>query len=130
MKRQNGLDCTMTYCTVLSASTNWIFCIFWVKIEGLINCSTSISQCRCLSHKSAFLPAAGLIFVYQNQYHKAPKYLANCFHEGGHLNPILHTTWLDNHALTLKINSAKYHFHEKSRFLLTFLKFCCESRKI
>ncbi len=44
-------------------------------------------------------------------------------------NPILHTAWLDNHALTLKSNSAKYYFHEKSRFLYTFLKFCCESRK-
>ncbi len=32
------------------------------------------------------------------------------------LNPILHTAWLDNHALTLKRNSAKYYFHEKSRF--------------
>ncbi len=46
------------------------------------------------------------------------------------LNPILHTAWLDNHALTLKSNNAKYYFHEKSRFLHTFLKFCCESRKI
>jgi hypothetical protein len=27
-------------------------------------------------------------------------------------------------------NSAKYYFHEKSRFLHTFLKFYCESRKI
>jgi hypothetical protein len=45
-------------------------------------------------------------------------------------NPILHTAWLDNHALTLKSNSAKYYFQEKSRFLHTFLKFCCESRKI
>jgi hypothetical protein len=32
------------------------------------------------------------------------------------LNPILHTAWLDNHALTLKSNSVKYYFHEKSRF--------------
>jgi hypothetical protein len=45
------------------------------------------------------------------------------------VNPILHTAWLDNHALTLKSSSAKY-FYEKSRFLHTFLKFCCESRKI
>jgi hypothetical protein len=45
-------------------------------------------------------------------------------------NPTLHTAWLDNHALTLKSNSAKYFFHEKSRFLHTFLKFYCESRKI
>jgi hypothetical protein len=45
-------------------------------------------------------------------------------------NPILHTARLDNHALTLKSNSAKYYFHEKFRFLHTFLKFCCESRKI
>jgi hypothetical protein len=46
------------------------------------------------------------------------------------INPILHTAWLDNHALTLKISSAKYYFYEKYRFLHTFLKFCCESRKI
>jgi hypothetical protein len=46
------------------------------------------------------------------------------------INPILHTAWLDNHALTLKSNSAKLYFHEKSRFLHTFLKFSCESRKI
>jgi hypothetical protein len=45
-------------------------------------------------------------------------------------NPILHTAWLDNHALTLKRISAKYYFHGKSRFLHTFLNFCCESRKI
>jgi hypothetical protein len=30
-------------------------------------------------------------------------------------NPILHTTWLDNHAPTLKIN-AKYYYMEKSGF--------------
>ncbi len=48
----------------------------------------------------------------------------------GYINPILHTAWLDNHALTSKRNSAKYYYHEKSRFLYTFLKFCCESRKI
>ncbi len=47
-----------------------------------------------------------------------------------YINPILHTVWLDNHALTLKSNSTKYYFYEKSRFLHTFLKFCCESRKI
>jgi hypothetical protein len=46
------------------------------------------------------------------------------------VSPILHTAWLDNHALTLKRNSAKYYFHKKSKFLHTFLKFCCESRKI
>ncbi len=36
-------------------------------------------------------------------------------------NPILHTALLDNHALTLKSNFAKYYFYEKSRFLHTFL---------
>ncbi len=46
------------------------------------------------------------------------------------LNPILHTAWLNNHALTLKSNTAKYYFGEKSSFLHTFLNFCCESRKI
>ncbi len=45
------------------------------------------------------------------------------------LNPILHTAWLDNHALTFKRNTAKYYFHQKSRFLLTFVIFCYESRK-
>jgi hypothetical protein len=34
----------------------------------------------------------------------------------GGFNPILHTAWLENHALTLKSNSAKYYFYEKSRF--------------
>ncbi len=47
-----------------------------------------------------------------------------------HAYPILHTEWLDNQELTFKSNSAKYYFLEKSRFLHTFLKFCCESRKI
>ena len=46
------------------------------------------------------------------------------------INPILHTAWLESHALTLKINTAKYYFCEKSSFLHTFLKFCPESRKI
>jgi hypothetical protein len=46
------------------------------------------------------------------------------------LNPILHTAWLNNHALTLKSNTAKYYFGEKSSFLHTFLKICGESRKI
>jgi hypothetical protein len=45
-------------------------------------------------------------------------------------NPILHTAWLDNHALTLKINTVKYYFGENSSFLHTFLNFCLESRKI
>jgi hypothetical protein len=45
-------------------------------------------------------------------------------------NPILHTAWLNNHALTLKRNTEKYYFGEKSSFLHTFLKICCESRKI
>jgi hypothetical protein len=46
------------------------------------------------------------------------------------LNPILHTSWLNNHALTLKRNTAKYYFGEKSSFLHTFLKIFCESWKI
>ncbi len=46
------------------------------------------------------------------------------------VTPILHSAWLNNHALTLKSNTAKYYFGEKSSFLHTFLKFCCESRKI
>ncbi len=45
-------------------------------------------------------------------------------------NPILHTVWLDNHALILKRNTEINYFVEKSRFLHTFLRFCCESRKI
>jgi hypothetical protein len=44
----------------------------------------------------------------------------------GFFNPILHTAWLNIHALTLKRNTAKYYFGEKSSFLHTFLKFCCE----
>ncbi len=47
------------------------------------------------------------------------------------INPILYTAWLDNHALTLESNTAKFNFGEKSSSLLhTFLKFCCEPRKI
>jgi hypothetical protein len=45
------------------------------------------------------------------------------------INPILHTAWLNNHALTLKRNTAKYYFDEKSSFLHTFLKNCCELRE-
>jgi hypothetical protein len=62
-----------------------------------------------------------LVLIYNLQ-----KFLENVLQ----LNLILHTAWLDNHALTLKSDSAKYYLHEKSRFLHTFLKFCCESRKI
>ncbi len=36
-----------------------------------------------------------------------------------YLKPILHTTWLNNHALTLKINTPKHYFGEKSSFLHT-----------
>ncbi len=46
------------------------------------------------------------------------------------LNRILHTAWLESHALTLKNNTAKYYFGEKSSFLHTFLKFSSESRTI
>jgi hypothetical protein len=46
------------------------------------------------------------------------------------VNAILHTAWLNNHAQTLKRNTAKYYFGEKSSFLHTFLKSCCASRKI
>ncbi len=45
-------------------------------------------------------------------------------------NPILHTAWLESHALTVKNNTAKYYFGEKSSFLHTFLKFSHESRTI
>ncbi len=37
---------------------------------------------------------------------------------------------LDKHALTLKSNTAKYYYGEKSSFLPTFLKYRPESRKI
>jgi hypothetical protein len=47
-----------------------------------------------------------------------------------YINPILHTAWLESHALTLKNNTAKYYFGEKSSFLHTFLKFSLESRTI
>ncbi len=36
------------------------------------------------------------------------------------INPILHTVWLNNHALTLKRNTAKYYFGEKSSFCIPF----------
>jgi hypothetical protein len=41
--------------------------------------------------------------------------------EHSHFSPILHTAWLNNHALTLKRNTAKYYFGEKSSFWHTFL---------
>jgi hypothetical protein len=60
--------------------------------------------------------AKGIPLSYTSSYH--------------HLNPILHTAWLDNHALTLKRNTAKYNFFEKSSYLHTFVENFCESRKI
>ncbi len=45
-----------------------------------------------------------------------------------YFNPILHTAWLDNHALTLKRNTAKYYFGEKFSFLHTILKFKSSSK--
>jgi hypothetical protein len=45
-------------------------------------------------------------------------------------NPILHTAWLESHALTLKNNTVKHYFGEKSSFLHTFQKFSAESRTI
>jgi hypothetical protein len=33
-------------------------------------------------------------------------------------NPLLHIAWLDNHTLTLKRNTAKYYFGEKSIFCI------------
>jgi hypothetical protein len=33
-------------------------------------------------------------------------------------NPILHTAWLNNHALTLKRNTAKYYFGENPVFCI------------
>jgi hypothetical protein len=45
-------------------------------------------------------------------------------------NPILHTPWLESHALTLKNNTAKYYSGEKSSFLQSFLTFSPESRTI
>jgi hypothetical protein len=46
------------------------------------------------------------------------------------INPILHTAWLNNQALTLKRYTAKYYFGEKSSFLHTFRTICFKSRKI
>jgi hypothetical protein len=46
------------------------------------------------------------------------------------VNPILHTAWLNNHALTLKRNIPTYFFDDKSFFLQILPKVCCESRKI
>ncbi len=37
---------------------------------------------------------------------------------GADIKPILHTAWIDNHALTQKINTAKYYLGEKSRTLV------------
>jgi hypothetical protein len=38
------------------------------------------------------------------------------------LVPILHTAWLENHALTLKRNTEKKYYFGKKIFLHTFLK--------
>jgi hypothetical protein len=57
-------------------------------------------------------------------------YLQHTYFYYYNLNPILHTAWLDNHALTLKNTTANYNFGEKSSFLHTFLKFSSESRTI
>jgi hypothetical protein len=40
------------------------------------------------------------------------------FGPGGllHFNPMLHTAWLNNHALFLKRNTAKYHLVENPFF--------------
>ncbi len=38
------------------------------------------------------------------------------------VNPILHTVWLENHALSLKCNTAKYYVGGKSEFLAYFPK--------
>jgi hypothetical protein len=34
------------------------------------------------------------------------------------INPILHTAWLNNHAITLKSNTAKYYFGENPVFCI------------
>ena len=39
-------------------------------------------------------------------------------------NPLLHTAWLDNHALTMKSNTEKYYYGKKSSVLHIPLKFC------
>ncbi len=46
------------------------------------------------------------------------------------INPILYNSWLENHALTLKSNIAKYYFGEKSIFLHTFLKFAMSKKNL
>jgi hypothetical protein len=51
--------------------------------------------------------AKGIPLSYTSSYH--------------HLNPILHTAWLDNHALTLKRNTEKYYFFEKSSQFFAYL---------
>jgi len=46
------------------------------------------------------------------------------------INPILQTNWLNNHALTIKINTSKYYFGEISSFLhVTFNNFVVKQRK-
>jgi hypothetical protein len=44
------------------------------------------------------------------------------------INPILHTAWLESHALTLKNNTSKYYFGEKTSILHTFIKFSPEEQ--
>ncbi len=73
-------------------------------------------------------------YVYILNEHLLGGLCAGCCKEvfmvGDFLNPILHTVWLESHALTLKNNTAKYYFSEKSSFLHTFLKFFPETRTI
>jgi hypothetical protein len=45
------------------------------------------------------------------------------------LNPILHTVWLDNRALTSKIFKAKKYLGENSNSMHVFITFCPERRK-
>jgi hypothetical protein len=71
------------------------------------------------SLRSAYLFAS---YSLRTEYHCAPYMEVGClvFYQKPGLgtdgfNPILHTAWLNNHALTLKRNTAKYYSGEKSK---------------
>jgi hypothetical protein len=46
------------------------------------------------------------------------------------LNPVLHTVWLDNNTLTVRRNTEKYYFGEKSSFCTPSEAFVVNQEKL
>jgi hypothetical protein len=70
-------------------------------VQNENNCAKS-----CFSKETSFYFFMPLYLLYMDNISSAV------------LNPILYTAWLNNHALTLKSNTAKYYFDEKTSFFL------------